>query len=150
MSEQSRFKRAERIRIEDSFDYGDVVRRRIEDCGKAAGNPVLFQATVQALENLLPKTDLDDEYKEDLKNCETWYRRWVYKFCCGHALGTPETPAVSNHPDDWLIYNPKDPSDPVSPILSPPFSVTDWHARFRAAFNLLVRLDVAVRRPISA
>ncbi len=140
-----RFKDVERPRIEERFDYADLVRRRLEDCGKAVVDPIIFQATVQALENLIPETDIDDKYIEDKKNSETLVRKWEYTTWRGRNQGTPESPVKHNDPEDWLHYDPKKPTYDISPI-EWEYPVIDWNARFRAAFNLFVRLGVAVSR----
>lgn len=144
-----RIKDLEKPRIAETFDYADVVRRRIEDCGKASANPLVFPATVQALENLIPDTDLDDKYREDKEKSEEKITRLQYTYWCGRPQGTRDRPVLINDPSDELNYNPNEPTLIKSPIEVEDIFI-DWNSRFRAAFNLFVRLGVAVRRPLSA
>jgi len=137
------------MRVEERFDYADLVRRRLEDCGKAAGDPILYQAAVEALEDLIPEDAIDELYTEQLEKAEIKTERYEYTKWCGKKQGTPEKPVLNNDPDDWLHFDPKEPTTIRSPILYEYTSI-DWHKRFRATFNLFVRLGVAVRRTASS
>ncbi len=142
---KKRFSSAERMRIEERFDYADLIKNRLEDCGEATGDPILYPASVQALEGLIPEDGIDERYREDLKKCEVVTEGYQYTYWCGRKQGTPERPVLINDPEDWLRYDPSQPTTIKSPIKYE-YKDVDWRARQYAAFNLFVRLGVAVRR----
>lgn len=148
MSHKGRFRRIEKPFIAERFDYAESVRKRLDACGTAVGDTLLYAAAVQAFENLIPKTHKDDEYREDLEKAIIRRKEDVYTYWCGKKQGTPENPVLHNDPKDLWNYDPNEESPPKSPI-EMEVEEPDWNARFYAAFNLFVRLDVIVRKPVS-
>jgi len=137
------FKALEKPKIEERFDYAEEVRKQIDRCLVYSADKEAYPEFVKGLENLIPTDDIDDQYKKEKKKCTETETIPVFKFSCGRKIGTVENPVYRNNPDDWNW-------DGERPILVSPtekeIEITNWHARFRAAFNLFVRLKVAVRR----
>ena len=138
-----RFVTVERPKIEERFSYADLISKQMERCLLAVGQGVIFEETVIALENMIPKSDVDDEYMQDLEESTDIIVDYSYKTACGAKMGTPEKPVYTNLPGDYDY-------DGGDPVLISPIQVervvTDWNKRFRAAFNMYVRLGVAVKR----
>ena len=155
-----RFGGYERPKVEERFDFADLVRRQIERALISSSDPIfMFPNAVQALEVLLPKELKDDEYTSEFEKATQEEAVLFYRTNCRVRLGRVDDPLVVgqygerglsskrgfsvNRLDDGGV----DWSDPriVSPKLKPK-EITDWYARFEAAFNQFVRLGVAVRR----
>ena len=150
MSKRKNFKTIEKPKIEESYDYGEQVRRQIERCLEASSieDPITrkntHQACVFALGNLIPDDDRDPEFMAELNACTEIKKSWHYETFAGSRVGTPENPMCHNEPGDY-DYDPNKPTVPYSPILIE-VSVTNWHQYFRVIFNKFVALGVTVRR----
>lgn len=155
-----RFAGYERPKVEERFDYADLVRRQIERALIASSDPIFtFPNSVQALEALLPKDLKDDEYTSEFEKATQEESVLFYRTNCRVRLGRADDPlVVGQYGERGLSSDPGfavnrledgsvDWSDPriVSPKLQPK-EIIDWYARFEAAFNQFVRLGIAVRR----
>ena len=71
----------------------DIVRRQMERCNIAATYPSqsIFEASVEILRSWLPKQKKDELDSRDDEFTST-EEKWVYKYCCGTPMGTPERP----------------------------------------------------------
>lgn len=118
-----RFKEVERPAIMEKLDYAVLINRQIERCLRSSDEWMLAN-NVQKLESVIAEDDKDEQFREEIESATETISRPEYKYNCGVPI--------------------------VSEGLGSPFMVeepnTDWHAYFRACFNLLVRLGVAIRR----
>jgi len=141
-----RFGGYENPKVEERFDFADLVRRQIERCLISSSDPeYMFPNSVQALEALLPHELKDDQYTGEFEMAET--TEPVLKF--KKKMGTQKKPCLRDRSKEVLRLEDGsiDWSDEniLSPILKMKTTI-DWYARFEAAFNQFVRLGVAVRR----
>jgi len=136
----------ENPKVEERFDFADLVRRQIERCLISSSDPeYMFPNAVQALEVLLPHELKDEQYQNEFEGAEKTELVLVKR----RGMGSQKKPClrdrtkeVLRHEDgsiDWSDEN------ILSPILKMK-TTFDWYARFESAFNQFVRLGVAVRR----
>ena len=145
-----RFRDFEKPKVEERFDFADLVRRQIERCLISSSDPeFMFPSAVQALEALLPHELKDDQYQNDFEMAETTAPVLVFRKMGGTRLGTQKKPCLRDRREEVLLLEDGsiDWSNPN--ILSPKLkekTTIDYYVRFEAAFNQFVRLGVAVRR----
>ena len=145
-----RFGGYENPKVEERFDFADLVRRQIERCLISSSDPeYMFPNAVQALEVLLPHELKDEQYQNEFELTEKTEPVLVFRAPSGTKMGSQKKPClrdrrmeVRRNADGSIDW-----SDPniLSPILKEKTTI-DWYARFEAAFNQFVRLGVAVRR----
>ena len=155
-----RFKSYERPKVEERFDFADLVRRQIERALISSSDPEFtFPNAVQALEILLPTELKDNQYKGEFEKATQEKAVLFYNTNCNVRLGSRTDPLVQNEEGErglssklgFSVNRDEDGSVDwsdsriVSPKLKPK-AIINWYARFEAAFNQFVRLGVAVRR----
>jgi len=79
--------------VRGELSVEDLVRRQMERCNIAAtyADPSIFEASAEILRNWLPKQK-KDELDSMVEEFTTTEEKWVYKYCCGTPMGTPERP----------------------------------------------------------
>jgi len=135
MSKQ--FKRVEKPKIEERFDYAEQVRRQIDRCLQSFSEDdgtiekqEITKNTILALENLIPILDRDAELEKDLENAQQTIIEDLRDWWCGVK--------VTKNPDGTDI--------PLTAKNTRTFKKMNTHQYFRACFNQFVRLSVVVRR----
>ena len=118
----------------------------------------LFKGAVQALEALIPEELQDKQYETEYDAATIQEENFEYEYGGPLPLGRPESPLMDKVLGSELRYPIPYKKDEDGNIVidwsnphirSPKLRETEnvnWFTRFYAAFNMFVRLGVAVRR----
>jgi len=154
-----RFKAYEKPKVEERFDYAELVRKQIDRCLMTSVDELSYEGAIQALEALIPDELQDEEYMKELSNTKVSESKLEYMYAGPIKLGSAERPIMAKIPGsnterypipytededgnriiDWDDFN------IVSPVMVEKEYI-NWNRRFKAAFNQFVRMGIAVRR----
>lgn len=154
----NRYRGYEKPKVEERFDYAELVRRQIDRCLMSSVDDDDYERTVKALEALIPDELQDEQYKEEYSIAVVIEDDWKYSWAGPIRLGTKKKPLMAKigysrkrYPVPYVENEDgeKEIDWNDSNIISPHLVTAeyiDWNIRFKAAFNQFVRMGLAVRR----
>ena len=145
----TRFKNYQKPKVEERFDFAEMVRRQIERCLMVSIDEVAFSSAIMALETLIPEELKDEQYREESEESYQNQSVFLYDAPCGSRIGSETNPCMRDQSKpvlrledgsiDWDDPNIMSPQRVTEPVVN-------WYYRFESAFNMFVRLGIAVRR----
>lgn len=105
----------ESVEIRGRLNIEDLVRRQIDRCNMALGqpDPSAFESYVRGLMKMLPDHKRKEIYANENEYNEK-YEDYEYQYSCGMQIGTPNAPVYVYEPgdpeydaDNLVIYSPK-------------------------------------------